>query len=76
VFVDDLVDRVANYEEKIKDLRLGYEDQLIMLRSQIGHLTAEVGRTIYNAAFKKLKKNRCVRVKVRLGIAFLNFDFL
>jgi len=73
VFVDDLVDRVANYEEKIKDLRLGYEDQLIMLRSQIGHLTAEVGRTIYNAAFKKiLKKNRFFRVKVRLGIAFLN----
>ncbi len=53
MFVDDLVDRVANYEEKIKDLRLGYEDQLNMMRSQIGHLTAEVGRKMNNAAYKK-----------------------
>ncbi len=42
VNLDDLVDRVASYEEKIKSLRLNYEDQLVMLRSQIAHLTAEV----------------------------------
>ena len=39
---NDLVEREAQHEDRIRQTRLDYEDQLNVLRSQIGHLTAEL----------------------------------
>jgi hypothetical protein len=39
---DDMIEREENHEQMVKNLRLDYEDQMNVLRAQIGHLTAEV----------------------------------
>jgi len=39
---DDMIGREENHEQMVKNLRLDYEDQMNVLRAQIGHLTAEV----------------------------------
>lgn len=37
-----MIEREEKHEQDVKNLRLDYEDQMNVLRAQIGHLTAEV----------------------------------